>query len=300
MANESARPADVISPGQVMFGHHAVALIDFLGQAAELAKWDFLPNSPSQAAEFVTAARNMWGRIVRWREEFERLVNQFTSFEVPPQYLAGLSSKQRNELERMRECAFRFSHFSDTVVVYSPIENAHGYLTVSGIYAMIAVTGSLLLAALNSRTVFRGAIEIGMAARFPKADLYGPALAKAHHLESRIAQYPRIVVGPTLVSYLGAVQKEVEQDPAARANRQTASLCMSLLGKDEAGCWFVDYLGEAFAALGGKPDAWKEIRQTAFEFVRHEKERFERDNDEKLADRYSRLLAYFVSHGCTP
>jgi hypothetical protein len=40
---------------------------------------------------------------------------------------------------------------------------------------------------------------------FPN-EVYGPGLVSAHVLESEVAQYPRVVVGPGLMRYLAALQ----------------------------------------------------------------------------------------------
>ena len=39
----------------VVFGPHIVALIDFLGQSSELAKWDFYPDTDGKMAEWLLA-----------------------------------------------------------------------------------------------------------------------------------------------------------------------------------------------------------------------------------------------------
>jgi hypothetical protein len=48
----------------------------------------------------------------------------------------------------------------------------------------------------------RGGIELGLAMDIDNDDIYGPALARAYTLESKVAQYPRIVIGEELILYL--------------------------------------------------------------------------------------------------
>lgn len=68
----------------VKFSHHIVAVIDFLGQAAELAKWDALPNTPREVASFQTAVQRSFGRIMLWRGQFEKNFNLWLSdYQLP-------------------------------------------------------------------------------------------------------------------------------------------------------------------------------------------------------------------------
>lgn len=284
----------------VKFSHHIVAVIDFLGQAAELAKWDSLPTTPQEEASFLVAVRGTFGRIMVWREEFEKNFNMWLSVNQPPDWVADVAPDGGDALKEFQETSIGFSHFSDTIVVYSPIENRHGHLSLGGTCGVIVTCGTLMLAALNQKTVFRGGIEIGMAGCFAQADIYGPALAKAHYLESKVADYPRIVVGPILVSYLQTHATNPENTREARVNRGTASFCLRLLTRDPDGCWIIDYLGDEFCQLGTNPDGWQKLRSDAHSFVDAEYTRFAQEGNEKLAQRYERLQAYFHLRGFPP
>jgi hypothetical protein len=81
-------------------------------------------------------------------------------------------------------------------------------------------------------------------------ELFGAALVKAYELESRCAQYPRLVVGDTLVTYLtelrssstAGLQDDVERAIATR-------LLRSLKRDDFDQRWIVDYAGAMFRDL---------------------------------------------------
>lgn len=281
----------------LMFGPHAVAMIDFLGQTQQLARWDFIPNTPGQVAEWVQGARATIGRIMTWREYVKEYFTKFTSFEIPQSWLHGLSADQRAELAKMRETAIEFAHFSDSIIVYSPLQNQYDDWQVGNLYAMIVTCGTLLAAALTAGVPLRGAIEIGMLARFPSGDPYGPGLAKAYDLESKVAQYPRIVVGPGVFAYLDANEREPGDTPQIRANRDHAADCRRCLTQDADGQWIVDYLNDHFANLGGDPAAFRHLRDQAFAFVQAERGRFRQEGNSKLGDRYDRLVSYFKAHG---
>lgn len=262
-----------------MFGPHAVAMIDFLGQTRELAQWDFIPNTPGQVAQWVQAARATIGRIMTWRDYFEQYFRKFTSFRIPDAWLAGLSPEQRAELAKMHEISLHFAHFSDSIIVYSPLQNQHNFWQVGNLYAMLVTCGTLLAAAITTGVAFRGGIDIGMLARFPSGDPYGPGLAKAYDLESKVAQYPRIVVGPGVFAYLDAIEREPGDTPAIRANRDHAADCRRCLTQNSDGHWIVDYLNDHFAGLGGDPAAFRHLRDRAFSFVCAERDRFVTENN---------------------
>lgn len=284
-----------------MFGWHVVALIDILGQSSQLAKWDFVPDSLSPQSEWLEAVRASLGRVLSWREEFEK---QFAEYEDPlmghkgARYTSAPAAEQR-QFDEFRQHSLNHAHFSDTLIFYSPLMNKHGYLQVGNVAGFLITCGALLLAGLAGKTVFRGAIDVGMLSRFPAGDPYGPALAKAHHLESKVAKYPRIVVGSGLFSYLDAIEKKSGTDAPTRAIQAGAAWCRSLIGKDDDSQPIVDYLNENFAGLADDSEGWRHVQGTAFDFARGELQRFRKEGNQKLAERYERLVGYFNTHGST-
>jgi hypothetical protein len=302
---EGKTGAGMSGDGTAMFGLHVVALIDFLGQSRELAKWDSVPQGFPPPDWWLEAVQNTVGRVLMWREEFKKRFTQFLKLlDLHAQVLStGTPPEKLRRFNDLRETTLEYAHFSDTLIFYSPLQNQHGYWQVSNIAGFLIVCGALLIGALASKTVFRGAIEVGVLTRFPSdstgrpGDPYGPALAKAHYLESKVAQYPRIVVGPSLLSYLDAVEKDPDQDAPARANRTIAADCRKYMVRDADDCWIADYLSDAFASTGAGPRRWGEVRTQAFAFVQSEVARFRKDGSDKLVERYEALEAYFRSHG---
>ena len=70
--NRSEKANEETDAGKLMFGLHVVALMDILGQSSELAKWDYLPPTSSPSASWIQAVRNTVGRVMIWRNEFEK------------------------------------------------------------------------------------------------------------------------------------------------------------------------------------------------------------------------------------
>ena len=300
--NKRAPSAHESGGEMAMFGPHIVALIDFLGQSSELAKWDFIPNTVTETAVWVPAVRSTIGRVLMWREEFERRFTEYQkSLDAYEQSFSTAALPEKlKQFNEFRQTTLHHQHFSDTLIFYSPLQNEHGYWQISNVVGFLVVCGTLFLGSLTTSTPLRGAIEVGMLSRFPTGDPYGPGLAKAHYLESKVADYPRIVVGPTLLSYLDWLQNHSDRDAPAQANRVVAAQCRDHITKDADGQWIVDYLSDTFANAGGNPTGWHQMQREAFAFVTAEQARFAAGTDtgsQKLARRYTRMVDYFRSRG---
>ncbi len=281
----------------VMLGLHVVALIDLLGQSHLLEKWNYMPTDLTPSHPWAQAVRETLGVVELWRDEFQNGYDQFQKHfdTLADQASVGKPEDQRRQHEQYRTSSLSSAHFSDTIIFYSPLQNEHGYWQAKNICQMLVASGALLLEALNEKTVFRGAIEVGMLTHFQTGDPYGPALARAHHLESKVADYPRIVVGPGVLSYLDAVERTPGTDAPTRAIQALAAQCRTYITQDSGGCWIVDYLNVAFENAGGDPVSWRKLQGDAFKFVQAEHARFQSKGDSKLAERYKRLEAYFGS-----
>lgn len=284
------------SKGDIMFGPHLVALMDFVGQSQKLMEWDYCPDKHT-LPHFLDSAKSTFGTILIWREQFERNFREFVESRIDTIAEAAEQLPDKGaRVRRFQAAELGFSHFSDSIVVYFPVISQHGVENVANVTGAVVICGVLLLAALaNRKSVFRGGIDIGMAARFPQADLYGPALAKVHRLESRFAQYPRILVGEQLRAYLTKHDQSQGTAPEDHANRASARMSLPLLTQDHDGQWMVDYLGQGFVDATRKPDQLKNLYNPAWDFVRDERDRFRREQDECLAERYGKLASYFES-----
>jgi hypothetical protein len=132
-------------------------------------------------------------------------------------------------------------------------------------------------------------------------ELFGAALVKAYELESRCAQYPRLVVGDTLVTYLtelrssstAGLQDDVERAIATR-------LLRSLKRDDFDQRWIVDYAGAMFRDLRENVPQLGDALGRALAFARQTRDECEQHRDEagpKLYARYRALARYLESSG---
>ena len=96
-------------------------------------------------------------------------------------------------------------------------------------------------------------------------EIYGPALSRAYALESKIANYPRVVVGEELIKYLNLIRtlnKNSGLSANDRVNALAAEKSIELLTEDDDGYIIVDYLGSYIRNVFPK-----EIVGKAYDFI---------------------------------
>jgi len=290
-----APPPDAVAT----FDRYALALIDFLGQSRELKEWDFRPQTSDEIAKWQRAVQNTLGRVQTWREKFE---NAFREHETKHRQtldsvVAARPPDRREAIKRFGQTKLLFRYFSDTVIVYTTLQNEHGFPQISSLCGLIATCGSLLLEGLVSGAPMRGAIEVGVLSHFPTGDPYGPALACAHHMESKQADYPRILVGPRLLSYLDELDADTRHDAPRQAIRRGVAACRAMLTRDAEGHTMIDYLNDPRPTISGPHPELAEIRDDAFRIIVAQRDRFERAGEVKIAGKYGRVEQYFRSRG---
>lgn len=87
------------------------------------------------------------------------------------------------------------SYFSDCMVFYSPLYDKNEKINTYCLYQMLSFMAVAQTRFLAEGITYRGGFEIGIGADNAPGGLYGPISYSVYDLESRIANYPRIVVG---------------------------------------------------------------------------------------------------------
>jgi hypothetical protein len=134
---------------------------------------------------------------------------------------------------------------------------------------------------------------LGLAFNIDDGEIYGPALARAYTLESKVAHYPRIVVGAELVRYLNAVASSPMTTVEEQINATTAQSCLKLLTEDDDGQAILDYLGDEFKDNLQAVPLTPEVVQMAYNFVMSESIKYQTEKNSKLGFRYTLLRNYF-------
>lgn len=277
------------------FGYHVVCLIDVLGQRNKLAEWSRLPDGGQITQEFIQALKKTVGTVLSFRDQFMIFFNQLGQFEMPPN-IAALPEEQQKRYYRFKACDVQVQRFSDTFLFSSLIPNAHGDASVMPLFHVIGACSMAMLLSLAAGTPVRGALCIGSGAMLEDGSFYGPALSEAHHLESEVAGYPRVVVSPTGRSFLAMGQKYSSDRQADAFMKQMASMCRSLIHEDTTdGNFMIDFLGEGVRNLFDRSGRLVDVVGAAYRFVRSEAVQFREVGESKLANRYESLLRYVES-----
>ena len=290
----SMNPNDHPIAKKLMFKSYVAAVIDFLNQSERLKELRRIPETLAERRRFLQAAKASVGTVYTWRDHFRHAFSLAIQDPKKGSLYASLSPDNQRLYERLMDVSLGYQHFSDTIVLYSPLLNAHGDLTASGFYGILSACANMMLLAFSMGVVFRGGVDVGVGVEARTGELYGPVLYQAHHLENRVAEYPRVVLGEQALHYLSSRTIGGPSSFVGQYNAAMARVCQALICKDHDGCAIVDFLGQGFHDLVGQACDPKPIRE-GFEFVSREYARFEEAGNIKLANRYGRLRDYYLA-----
>lgn len=275
----------------IFLGHYAVAFIDLLGQQEFLRNLHSLPNP--EVPEDMDATRehlkNTYGVVTGMRKFFS---DSFEAYARKPKDINELTPEQRKEFGTLTNNPIKFQTFSDSVVIYMPLRTDTAKLPVRGIYGILGAAATTFTCCLAAGHPIRGGIDVGLGMDITKNEIYGPALSRAYTLESRIANYPRIVIGKELVSYLEALKDQFSTDVPAVIAKKMAKKCIECIAFDDDGHPFIDYLGESYRNLFGEVVDATVIKK-AYDQVLKFSAKYQSEKNSKLAFRYTLLRNYF-------
>ena len=281
---------------QKLIKYYLVAYIDILAQSESLTKLKHFPQKHEELAEYKKAIMETYVFVEEFRSSFYNYLNIFKNHKTPT--LPGIPPQAESILRSMKLMDVKLVFISDTVILYSPIFDDEIPCPQSGIFAVLSAMASTFFSSLAVGKPCRGGIELGPAIVLKEGDIYGYALYKAHELESKVADYPRIVVGDELINFLN-VSMMVPQniDPLLNYRATMSQVCLDLLGKDSDGKNIINYLGEGF-----KNYCFRETNSTqamfpeSYRFIEASMKTFENgttDREKENMERYKKLKKYF-------
>ena len=271
------------------FGLYVVGVFDVLGQKRSLYQ---LPGARTpgviQKDEVLNYLRDTVGRVLEVRTLFK---NQFEQAVRTTERIGrshGVTALQK----QMMTPSIRFWGMSDSYVMAIPPPDGQELSTVSrliDVYRMLDVAAAVWLLAMSRDLPIRGGIELGFAIDVGEHEVYGHALAEAHRLESRVAQFPRVVVGEKLIFLLNSAVEKASQRDAQEAYmaKTLAGLCRKCLRTDEYGQLEVDVAGGSIAAQ--MREDMPEVLTAVERNVQQQLKGHEDAGDNKLVERYQRL-----------
>jgi hypothetical protein len=282
----------------IHYSWYLVAYIDVLGQGDLLATLDSTVPNISDPIFVKKLGRMHQDSVVFLEELRSNLRSYFDSFSSGPSSIE-VADEFIEKFREMRKADISFSFFSDSVVVSVCFETEKYHSNaINGVYGLLVACGFQFLGSLFLGKSLRCGIEVGLGTKMKSGEVYGPALHKAVHLEERVANYPRIIIGTELYNYLQNLSHNVEQLVRQDKDdvlycKKLADRCLSLVSADRDGNLILDYLGGAFRALYQQiPDSEKIIKGSV-QFVRGEKSKWQRRGEGRKVEKYQLLNDYF-------
>lgn len=287
----------------VEFRHYVLALFDILNQSALLRRLESLPfdEHDPRYPQYLDAAKKTIGTIDWFRKSVTDLFEIFRKGTPEGElWRSTLSDAQRSELSAYDTVDLHTHCFSDLITMFSPLKGPGERLSIRGLYAILCTCAAMIMVGLAGGVAIRGAIEVGIGVESWPGEIYGPVLFNAHRLESTVAQYPRIVVGPAACEYITTMAAMPSTGPADQISAVTAQICRSLVCIDHDGVAIVDFLGKGFRQIQGEFADQKyptnaDCVSKGLAFVKKEHERFKKEGNNKLALRYALLRQYYES-----
>lgn len=278
--------------------HHywAIAFIDLLGHKRDMLGVSYVPdaNSPEQMERFMAAYHEAYHKLEAFHKS-ALLLKEIASRDEPTT-IRLTTERQKAAWRSVAGPQMKHQRFADGDVFCISLEDWKEHAPVTSIYNMIAGCGTMILSCLSAKISIRGGLDIGTGMEMWSEEVYGHSACSAYILESEIAQYPRIVVGPTFLHYLYGVRDSAETSDKAEYEKKLAVMCLRMLAVDVHGAWFIDYLGELFKEFYDASGHDVKSVFDAYEFVLAQNEKWEKAGNVKLASRYDMLREYFESH----
>lgn len=139
-------------------------------------------------------------------------------------------------LLKMSMTSKQITTFSDCIVIsFLAKESSEIFFTIQEVKWMV-------MRLLNLGILCRGAISYGKLIHTENV-LFGPALVEAYILESKAANYPRIILDRTIIDLAGKAKSE------DHTSLEGIAYVEDLLEKDLDGMYYIDYFGKAMEEL---------------------------------------------------
>lgn len=276
-------------------GLYFVAVLDLVGQSQKLQ--EFLPTvghskSPKDPAfdatfAMVNSAR-VWGR---------GLATSFASMKSTVGMDKVLSP---TELQSFYSFELKLMTFSDSFFYYGRLDTDNLLGSLNGLTRCIEMMCLRMIEGLGYLRPMRGAICVGLAAEIEEGEIYGPALARAHYLETHCARWPRVVVDTSVVAFLKkhrATGKKIPKRLHLRNKLVDRALGLIRKPLDSEDFLYLDFLGlrpplETEETFIAETAAYMFLEE-GHGFIKREYIRYRDERHPKLHFYYAMLLNYY-------
>lgn len=281
---------------ELSISNYCASFIDLLGQQDALKGQGILPNlkNDDDKKKFLNIVRNSVGAIEKLQSQVEKFRQKIST---PSSIVKSLSPNDKVLYDEMKKVKAKQQRWSDGLVFYSSLEDKSAKCPMNAVLEIFFLSGTMCFLGLANKQPIRGAIETSWGVELHDNELYGAVVANSYELESKIAQYPRIVVGQKTINYLNAylVEPINTEDKLFLYNRNLAQLCMNMTAIDQDGYHIIDYLGKTFTESVTHSQS-QMLYKEAYLYICEQYELHKSNQNTKLALRYTWLKGYFHQH----
>ncbi len=272
---------------KILSQYYLVVFFDHLGQRENLRKITGLPITDTEKQEFNDIMKKSVGRVLTIRDTFK---NYFDTTNSYAPNLDLVRPEHREEFAASQKTDVNFYCISDSVIIAVPLtSNDENCTAINGVFSAFIATCGIGLMSLSAKVAMRAGLDVGIATQIDDNEIYGPALERAFYLESKLAEYPRFIVGNELINYLRWVECQKSTKKLSQVAKGLAKYCREMITQDSDGRYMLDFLGDkmkesSHGVINGK------LVKSALDFVKSQYEKYSKEENEKLASRYFRLL----------
>lgn len=278
---------------ELSVSNYCACFIDLLGQQDALRDEGLMPplSNENDRQEFLKKVRQSVGAIETLQKQAEFLTQRSEhALSIRDQ----LTEEEMILYDEMKKAKVKQQRWSDGLVFYSSLQMKDIKCPMGAVFEVFLLSGALCFLGLANKQPIRGAIETAWGVELHENELYGAVVAKSYELESKVAQYPRIVVGQRTIDYLNAYLAEEAnpEDKLALYNRNLAVMCIRMTAIDQDGYHILDYLGKTFTESVTHSES-RDLYKMAYQYICEQYDSHRSNRNSKLALRYTWVRGYF-------
>jgi len=177
---------------------YLVAFIDILGQRDKMSRIALPPlqEDADTIDRFRQDILQLYNNVKAFRTVFADALEGFAQGGIEHN---EIPEQAKSFLTKLREYPITYRTFADSVLIHIRLKGDEMQYAGRAICGVLGASAIAFNSCMAMGVPIRGGIDLGFAMNIGPDEIYGPALSSAHYLESKIADYPRIVLGDTLI-----------------------------------------------------------------------------------------------------
>jgi hypothetical protein len=260
--------------------HFLVAYIDVLGQSNKLLKTSSYPPTKVHLKKIQQNLKATSYDILYLRNTIRSYFKQYRKLTK----ISGVFPK-----ENSKSFIPEVNVISDSIFINVSLDkNPDNYVSINSIMGIFQGICLLYSTALSTKNPIRAGMDVGLCYHLTQNEVYGSAVAKAYTLESEKADYPRIMVGDSLWTYLNYLENLNPKTKLGKEAKLIATQCKNMVITDH-GKFMLDVIGKTANKLVKKLSP--ELVQKGFEYIKLQCN----NKDSNLSQRYQKLKNYYIS-----